>query len=401
MKKLNWSGLDFLRRDRGAIARESNSTNSQLGNNQRWSSESKLHISGLQVSHSISDLHHEKKATLSNRGRLSFSDLLRLKRNPAEPGAENKSKSGILDTLKKKFKGNFKIARSEHSRFRLINKRHSFSLSISSISEESSEQESLSKSKTLSSISSVREPCQLCLLPSPLRKLTENCSESHKLCSLSENCDDHNDNIVSTVGDISLPSGEDSETKHPTIDTEESLHENLNSAAVTNNSNLAWELFKLVKYGWYWGRMTRGEAERKLSDQPDGAFLVRDSSDDCHLLSLSFRSYGRTLHTRIEHTNGYFSFYAYPEAEQHSSVGKLIEHLMDTSRSGIFCYSRSRSPGSPSYPVRLTKAVSRFSEVLPLQYMCRFVIRQYVRMDHIETLPLPESLKSFIVQGNY
>ena len=203
MKKLNWSGLDFLRRDRGAIARESNSTNSQLGNNQRWSSESKLHISGLQVSHSISDLHHEKKATLSNRGRLSFSDLLRLKRNPAEPGAENKSKSGILDTLKKKFKGNFKIARSEHSRFRLINKRHSFSLSISSISEESSEQESLSKSKTLSSISSVREPCQLCLLPSPLRKLTENRSESHKLCSLSENCDDHNDNIVSTVGDVS------------------------------------------------------------------------------------------------------------------------------------------------------------------------------------------------------
>jgi hypothetical protein len=35
-----------------------------------------------------------------------------------------------------------------------------------------------------------------------------------------------------------------------------------------------------------------------------------------------------------------------------------------------------------------------------LQYMCRFVIRQYVRMDHIEALPLPESLKSFIVRGN-
>ena len=203
MKKLNWSGLDFLRRDRGAITRESNSANSQLGNNQRWSSESKLHSSGLQVSHSISDLNHETTATLSNRGRLSFSDLLRLKRNPAEPGAESKNKSGILDTLKRKFKGNFKTARSEHSRLRMINKCHSFSLSISSIAEESSERESMSKSKTLSSLSSVREPCQLCLLPSSLRRLPENCCESHDLHPLSENFDDHNDNIVPAASDVS------------------------------------------------------------------------------------------------------------------------------------------------------------------------------------------------------
>lgn len=39
-----------------------------------------------------------------------------------------------------------------------------------------------------------------------------------------------------------------------------------------SNNNLAWELFKLVKYGWYWGRMTRGEAERKLAEQDDGNF---------------------------------------------------------------------------------------------------------------------------------
>ena len=37
----------------------------------------------------------------------------------------------------------------------------------------------------------------------------------------------------------------------------------VSSSSSSSNTNLAWELFKLVKFGWYWGRMTGGEAERK------------------------------------------------------------------------------------------------------------------------------------------
>ena len=165
--------------------------------------------------------------------------------------------------------------------------------------------------------------------------------------------------------------------------------------------SLSKELFKLSKFGWYWGPITRVEAEEKLANQLDGAFLVRDSSDDRYLLSLSFRSYGRTLHTRIEHCNGVFSFYAQHESEGYSSIVDLIENSMTDSQSGVFCYSRARMPGSPSFPVRLAKPVSRFAQVRSLQYLCRFIIRQYTRVDHIQQLPLPNSIKGWLEEGQY
>lgn len=157
------------------------------------------------------------------------------------------------------------------------------------------------------------------------------------------------------------------------------------------------EFEKLARQGWYWGPMTREHAEKILSNAPEASFLVRDSSDERYILSLSFRSHHRTLHTRIAHSGMKFSFYEDNPKQAYTSVVELIENSMrDTNEQGVFCYSRSRQPYAPTFPVRLIHPVSRFTEVRPLQDLCRFVIRRSARVDHIQSLPLPKPIKDYL-----
>jgi len=70
----------------------------------------------------------------------------------------------------------------------------------------------------------------------------------------------------------------------------------------------------------------------KLEDKPDGSFLVRDSSDDRYILSLSFRSQGVTHHTRIEHYKGEFRLVRLSEEARCGStrsykIGSIISWL--------------------------------------------------------------------------
>jgi len=168
-------------------------------------------------------------------------------------------------------------------------------------------------------------------------------------------------------------------------------------------NGLTLGLRNLACHGWYWGPVTRIEAEEKLHGTKDGTFLVRDSSDDRYLLSLSFRSQGKTLHTRIEFSSGFFSFYSFPdsESEGYQSVVELIVHSMAHSRDGVFCFSRARALGSPAVPVRLLNPLSRFNHVRSLQHYCRFVIRQNIRFDMIRELPLPRHVHGYLEQSQF
>lgn len=62
--------------------------------------------------------------------------------------------------------------------------------------------------------------------------------------------------------------------------------------------------FLLFQYGWYWGPISGEAAEKILSNEPDGSFIVRDSSDDHYIFSLTFKLNGCIRHVRIEHDQG-------------------------------------------------------------------------------------------------
>ncbi|XP_065177920.1 uncharacterized protein LOC135808629 [Sycon ciliatum] len=169
-------------------------------------------------------------------------------------------------------------------------------------------------------------------------------------------------------------------------------------------ASLSNNVRELAQYSWYWGPVSRQEAEGLLRGQKDGTFLVRDSSDDRYLISLTFRSQGRTLHTRIEHHLGRFSFYPFNTGNYDdgvSSVVELVERSMVDSRDGAFCFSRQRYPDAPSIPVRLTAPYSRRCVVRSLQHICRFVIRQHTRYDHLTELPVPNMVKQYLRENRF
>lgn len=61
---------------------------------------------------------------------------------------------------------------------------------------------------------------------------------------------------------------------------------------------------KVKDCGWYWGPVSGATAEKMLSSEPDGSFIVRDSSNEHYIFSLSFKLDGSVRHVRIEQDQG-------------------------------------------------------------------------------------------------
>ena len=67
---------------------------------------------------------------------------------------------------------------------------------------------------------------------------------------------------------------------------------------------ISYRIYYSFQCDWYWGPISGTAAEQILEYEPDGSFLVRDSSDDRYIFSLTFKLNGTVRHVRIEHDQG-------------------------------------------------------------------------------------------------
>lgn len=84
---------------------------------------------------------------------------------------------------------------------------------------------------------------------------------------------------ITIVNEVTQPTYSDAIVSNAIAEIPGSVNEILNNEHKVKAS-LAKELLNLSKYGWYWGPISGDEADIKLISEPDGAFLIRDSSDD-------------------------------------------------------------------------------------------------------------------------
>lgn len=152
--------------------------------------------------------------------------------------------------------------------------------------------------------------------------------------------------------------------------------------------HLVPDIFEITNFGYYWGKMDRYEAEKLLGNKPEGTFLLRDSAQDEHLFSVSFRRFDRSLHARIEQWNDRFSFDSHdPGVFSSSTVSGLVEHYKDPSHCMFF---------EPMLTIPLHRTFP-FS----LQHLARATLSPLLTYDSINQLNLPKRIKSFLKEYHY
>lgn len=174
-------------------------------------------------------------------------------------------------------------------------------------------------------------------------------------------------------------------------------------------------LNSLQMSGWYHGAMTYREAKLKLKSCSNGTFLVRDSSDDRYLYTLSVKTPRGTTSVRIEYEDGLFMLDSEESLRRSvpsfDCVIKLLQYYMRMSReknfvdangNGSTIKPKTRSgqlvwlepSGRKDTEAQIIKPLT--SKVPSLQHLCRCTVNKTVEPRYVNDLSIPRTLKKYV-----
>lgn len=160
-----------------------------------------------------------------------------------------------------------------------------------------------------------------------------------------------------------------------------------------NRVSLSHILSQLKMCGWYWGDLSSEEAEDILKNTQDGSFILRDSSDACHLFTLSLKAKNLVVSVRVAFSRGQFKLDSLRQEDSpgfENMVDLVDYYLADKSREFYVAV-----PDMEEFAVSLQYPV--WKEVPTLQHLCRRRIVQRCRTaEQLDSLPLPLHLIRFL-----
>ncbi len=161
----------------------------------------------------------------------------------------------------------------------------------------------------------------------------------------------------------------------------------------------------LPSLGYYYGNITVEDAELILKKEPNGAFLVRDSSDSediRDIFTITFKIQNCFGSVRIDYAKGFFSLSLMdPGLPLFSTLMGLVSHCLERSvvHKQPVCVLTGHSQNN-NVNLYLTKPVSRHTRMHSLMYLCRDSVHKFVTVDKLNRLGLPARLVQYYMKKN-
>lgn len=159
--------------------------------------------------------------------------------------------------------------------------------------------------------------------------------------------------------------------------------------------NLSHTIRRLRMCGWYWGDITSDQAKQILKRTQNGSFILRDSSDACHLFTLSLKANNLIVSVRVAFSRGLFKLDSWNQEDSPSfnSVVDMIEYYLEDESHEFYV----ELPNIGEFPVCLKHPIMK--EMPELQHLCRTTIVKYCRTsEKLRLLPLPPHLIRYVLE---